>query len=192
MKHELRNRMVRGLASHITAVALVVASCSGCFRIYLPEQAKHSFDEFGPAPLMRQRSIVCSKALQSLKKDSPDASPYSIFLAGQCYEVGFDGVEPSLERAKDLYKLAMTCGSSDGQEAFTRLGGTAQPLKTYEGTFIIPPNISLSECGFSNDLTAAGYAGAIVMLPVAIVGGAALVVLAIPIWMITGLLTGKM
>ena len=86
----------------------------------------------------------------------------------------------------------MTCGSSESREAFVRLGGVAEPLTSYEGVFMIPPNPSPPECGFKNEATAAGYAGAILMLPLAIVGGAAFLILALPVWVITGLWTGKM
>ncbi len=191
MNQESRKKVMRGLPSQILAAVLVVSNCSGCFRVYLPQQAKQSFEQFGSQPLVRDRSAACSKAVQSLQKDSPDASPHSIFLAGKCYEVGFDSVDPSIEKAKDLYKLAMTCGSSEGQEAFVRLGGDSQPLKAYEGVFTLPPALSPQECGFKNEPTTAGYAGAILMLPVALVGGVALLIIAVPVWVITGLYTGK-
>jgi hypothetical protein len=192
MKHDRRMKSISGIASRLLATVLVATNCSGCFRVYLPQQAKQSYEQFGPEPLARDRSAVCSKAIHSLEKDSPDASPHSIFLAGECYEVGFSDIEPSLEKAKELYQLAMTCGSPEGQQAFIRLGGDAQPLKSYEGVFTIPPTLSPPECGFKNEATAAGYAGAILMMPIALVGGVAVVIIAIPFWVITGFWTGKM
>jgi hypothetical protein len=91
----------------------------------------------------------------------------------------------------ELYQLAMVCGSSQGRDAFVRLGGEAQPLTSYEGVFFLPPKVNYPECGFEKDATTVGYASAIIAAPVALVGGVALLALGIPIWVISGIITGK-
>lgn len=105
--------------------------------------------------------------------------PDVVYTAARCYLEGVGGTPMDIKKGRELMEYAASCGVIPAQEQLQSIGIPIPSPMGSLGYRILPPyGIERRMCGVKDEVTAVSLLGAIVVVPVLIVAGVGLAVVA--------------